>query len=341
MTLLRTLLMLGVLLCTVVAPRVASADEATNCYANVTDANFGVVDRFGNTDVTATVTYWCKSDLFGGWLVASKYAMAKICIELGGGSAAGSTEFNRLMTNAQGDTLQFGLFSDPSRTQRWGHSRPNTPEVTVYYPLSRGEGESVPAQVTIYGRIPPQTGLAAGSYLNLFRAVVENDARIVYRYTDRRPQGDPTSCDAGGFNTQQKRSIGPFNVTAALPHSCAIKGATDMDFGLLTGAISGSLSQTSAITMECTRRTPWQIGLDNGQNASGDVRRLRSGSSYIAYELNRSAAGTRWGNTLGADTKTGTGQGTEEVVTVHGVINDQTIPAAGQYSDTIKATVTY
>src|SRR3546814_12002563 len=75
------------------------------------------------------------------------------------------------------------------------------------------------------------------------------------------------------------------------------------------------------MTAKCTSTTSYQIGLDNGSNASGNTRRMRRASScsYISYELYSNTGRTlRWGNTLKVDRVSATGAGTAQLFTVYG-----------------------
>ena len=129
-----------------------------------------------------------------------------------------------------------------------------------------------------------------------------------------------------------------------MPTKCQAYTTTDLDFGSIPGDITANVDQTSTIGLTCTGRTVWKLGLDNGANASGTVRRMRQGtsSSYVPYELYSDAARTqRWGGTVGTDTVNGTGTGSAQSVTVYGRVPAPQVPAPGSYSDTITVTITY
>lgn len=116
------------------------------------------------------------------------------------------------------------------------------------------------------------------------------------------------------------------------------------DTGRKPGLISAPIDQTSSVTLACTRRTPWHLALDDGQNAAGGVRRMRLGSSssHVAYELYRDPGRTqRWGGAIGADTAAGTGEGTPQTVTVYGRVPAPQAVPAGQYQDVVRVTITY
>lgn len=304
----------------------------TVCTASMSDLDFVSVDPTGATNVTATIDYSCDTVAFLG----RTHTTARMCFAIGTGSASGSNVNNRLMRNNDGDSLAFTITRDAAGTQNWGNNPASYLELVLEYPLSgfivaTGKGNG---QATVYGRIPPQAGLAAGSYTSTF-----NDSRLTYRYADNVFYSPPNSCLNGGQAGNPQ--LFTFVARAQVPGSCTIQGATDLNFGTLMSTSTGLLEETSTITMSCTRRTAWQVGLDDGLHASGNTRRLHSSGAYIAYELNRTAGWDRWGDTLNSDTVSGTGSGTVQQLTVHGRITNQPLTQAGRYSDTIKVVVTY
>ena len=67
---------------------------------------------------------------------------------------------------------------------------------------------------------------------------------------------------------------------------------------------------------------------------------MLNGATPVNYALYRDASRTlNWGNTVGTDTVSGSGNGTAQTLTVYGRVPAQTTPAAGVYNDSV--TVTY
>jgi spore coat protein U-like protein len=65
-------------------------------------------------------------------------------------------------------------------------------------------------------------------------------------------------------------------------------------------------------------------------------------SAVLGYALFSDASRTvNWGQTIGTDTVTGTGNGTAQALNVYGQATAGQFVAPGAYSDTITATVTY
>ncbi|MCF7222654.1 Csu type fimbrial protein [Marilutibacter chinensis] len=317
-----------------------SALATTTCTASSTPLSFGTTDGTGNVDSTATVTVECNT--FGLSLLAT--ARVRMCLNIGEGASGSGTTTPRRMTNAFGDAMQFQIYQDPARTQIWGDrlipATPTPVQIDLQYevPVLGGGGT---ASATMQARIPVQAGLAAGAYDNPFSGI---HTRLEYRYAESviGTPAYPSSCTSGGGGGGTASF--PFTASATVPDSCTIDSATVLDFGTVAGPVDGDIDQTSTITMTCTARTPWDVALDNGQNASGLVRRMRLGATadHVEYELYRDAARTqRWGATPGADTVQGTGTGAVQSLSVHGRVPAvQSVPA-GDYADVVTVTVTY
>jgi spore coat protein U-like protein len=65
-------------------------------------------------------------------------------------------------------------------------------------------------------------------------------------------------------------------------------------------------------------------------------------SALLNYAMfSNSTRTTNWGQTVGTDTVTGTGNGAAQALTVYGQVTAGQFVAPGAYTDTITATVTY
>ncbi|TWI04908.1 spore coat protein U-like protein [Luteimonas cucumeris] len=332
---LRHILALAVLACAALA-FAPSAWASTTCTATMSGWNFGMVNTAGNTDVQATVTYQCNTSTQASLLGEARVRM---CLAVGPGSVNGSTIASRRLANGFNESMNVQLYRDPARTQVLGNSpaNPTYLELYVEYPLTGflGASGSTSGTFNLYGRVPPQTSLAAGNYSSTF-----SDTTLRYRYRELLSQSDPATCETGGI--QGTPNTFGFTAIANVPDKCVIDTAGDLDFGSILAASTGLIEKTSTIRLTCTRRTAWQVGLTNGINASGTTRRLAgSGGQYVAYELNRSPGWDRWGSTLNVDTAAGTGMGSSQALTVYGRITNQPLTRAGTYSDTITVIVTY
>jgi spore coat protein U-like protein len=306
------------------APPACSLDSITNL-------SFGTVDPIGgNVDAVATLSYHCT---FTGFLTGGS---ASMCFNIGRGTG-GTTWTPRTLKNGT-QTMNFQIYQDASRTLLWsGTGGPPSPDsASVQFPAGFLNTQTQSGQLTLYGRVPlGQVSLASGNYTSFFSG---GDATMTYNAAEAflGPPSPPSTCTGDGSDSVS------FTASANVASLCRIDTATDMAFGAAPSNFASNLDQTSAITMTCTSGTAWNLGLDNGQNASGLTRRMKLGASFVTYELYRnSGRSLRWGNTIGADTLTGTGSGTGQSVPVYGRVPVQSPVPAGSYSDKVTVTVTY
>ena len=132
-----------------------------------------------------------------------------------------------------------------------------------------------------------------------------------------------------------------FSVTATMMANCTIS-ATNLAFGSYTGALTNA---TSTISVTCTKSTTYNVGLDAGTSTGATVTtRKMTGpaGATLAYALYQDSAHTiNWGNTVGTDTVSGTGNGSAQTLTVYGEVPAGQSVTPGAYTDTITATITY
>jgi spore coat protein U-like protein len=135
-----------------------------------------------------------------------------------------------------------------------------------------------------------------------------------------------------------------FNVTATVIAACNVT-ATDLGFGNYDAASGTANDATSTVTVICSNGTTFDVALDAGTTAGAAVnaRLLTDGTDTLSYALYSDAGRTTlWGdNTSGTSDVSGTGDGTNQNLTVYGRIPVSQYVTAGAYSDTITVTVTY
>ncbi|MCC4586890.1 spore coat protein U domain-containing protein [Xanthomonas melonis] len=320
---------------------VARAD--TVCTVTLgTPLAFGNVAANGATDGVATLNVSCATAA----LSVLGNARVTLCLDLGAGSASAGVYTPRRMSNATGDSLGYQIYSDAARTQIWGATGSTTPSplvLTFAYPVPVITGGSQTTTVTLYGRIPGNQILSVGNHTSTFGGA---DTVVRYAYNESIIGGiqQPADCNAAGSGTKTASNAFPFTASANVPARCNTYVTTDLDFGSIAGSIESAIDRSSTISLACTNRTAWNIGLDLGSNASGGGRRMRHASSanYIVYELYRDAGrSNRWGSTIGVDTLAGTGNGVAQTVTVYGRAPAPQLPIAGNYNDTVTVSITY
>lgn len=119
----------------------ASAPARAACTIDLEPVSFGIVDTQRQTSGTGQVVVRCDSA-----------ATFTVGISPGGG---GET---RRMLGPDGTRLDYYLFSEAGRSVPWGDGQAIGPPVSA---SSDGTGQQ---RLTIYGTIPPQSGIPAGAY---------------------------------------------------------------------------------------------------------------------------------------------------------------------------------
>jgi spore coat protein U-like protein len=144
-----------------------------------------------------------------------------------------------------------------------------------------------------------------------------------------------------------------FAVQLTIHAECVINSTSTLNFGSL-GVLGGSggtanNDSTATVAVQCTDTTPFDIGLDAGTTTGGStttrklLNQAQGSTATVNYTLWQDAGHTttNWGNQVGTDTMSLTGDGTSHTYTVYGRIPPQMTPAPGTYADTITVTVTY
>lgn len=136
-------------------------------------------------------------------------------------------------------------------------------------------------------------------------------------------------------------AVGALAVSATVLAFCAVS-STPLAFGNYSSA---QLDSTATVLVTCSNGTTYNVGLDAGAGtgASTTTRKLTGPSSAtFNYTMYRdSGHTTNWGNTVGTDTASGTGNGLVQTLTVYGRIPGGQYPGTGAYVDTVVVTVTY
>ena len=130
-----------------------------------------------------------------------------------------------------------------------------------------------------------------------------------------------------------------FNVTATVQATCTIS-ATNLAFGNYAGT---QLDASANITVNCTNTTPYNVGLDAGTatGATVNARKMKSGANLLNYALfSNSGRTTNWGS-ISAEGVPGTGNGSNQQITVYGRVAAGQSVTPGSYADTVIVTLTY
>ena len=129
-------------------------------------------------------------------------------------------------------------------------------------------------------------------------------------------------------------------LTTVIEPACTI-AANPLAFGNYAGAL---VDATTTLSITCTNTTPYNVGLSAGSGVGATVtNRLMTGpgGAQLKYTLySNSGYSTNWGNTAGSWVG-GTGTGAAQTLSVYGQIPAGQHPTAGNYTDTVIATVNY
>ena len=134
-----------------------------------------------------------------------------------------------------------------------------------------------------------------------------------------------------------------FDVTVTIIADCTI-AASNLNFGSSQGVLATAVTANTSLNVTCTNTTPYNVGLSSGTGTgSSGTTRFMSGTGVntdtLAFNLFQASGNTIWGNTQGTDTKSGSGNGVAQSITVYGQIPVQTTPQPDSYKSTITATV--
>jgi spore coat protein U-like protein len=300
--------------CAAFAMAAASA-HAQTCTVSMTAVAFGNVDVLTGAaaDTTATLTVSCSGGGASG---------QRVCISLGAGSAGDST--SRILNGPGGGTARYELYSDASRTVKWGSWQTGYDLAGVQLDVA----QNASTNLTVYARFAgsQQTDLA-GTYTSTFTG----DPFI--QYADR----SASPCPTGGLTASTSTSA-----SANVVPSCNVS-ATNVNFGTIALLTSNKDAQ-GTLSIQCNATLPYAVSLSGGNAGATDPtqRKMALGGGNVTYGLYQDSARTQpWGDNPGTNTNSGTGNGALQNIAVYARIAPQTTPSPGTYSDTIIATVSY
>ena len=136
---------------------------------------------------------------------------------------------------------------------------------------------------------------------------------------------------AGQTNASTKDAT--FKVKIEVVSTCAIS-ATDIDFGEVNSGMAAT-DKTGTLNVTCTSQTPYKVGL----SGSGKLTNTADPTSSIDYKLFQESSDTAWDNK--DNLYSATGSGDVQNIPVVAKLFGSTNVRAGNYADTVTATVTY
>ena len=129
----------------------ATATVVAQCNISTTALNFGTTSSLpSNVDSTATITAQCNNSL-------------PYSIGLGNGTNASGSQ-RRMRLGATTGYLNYGLYTDSARSSSWTTSTATTSCTGGANTCLLGTGTGSNQSITVYGRVPPQTVPAIGTF---------------------------------------------------------------------------------------------------------------------------------------------------------------------------------
>ncbi|MCP3715490.1 spore coat U domain-containing protein [Paraburkholderia sp. CNPSo 3281] len=299
--------------------------SAQTCSASASAVSFGSVSPISRSAVSATgtVSVTCT------WPAITFTPNVRVCLNLGGTSPRG-------LVNGS-NQMQYDLYQDSAHSLAWGSIYYGTTPIplTLTKPAA---GTTATQSVTIYGLIAgsqptvPTVGNSSTTYTQSFGGTTTSINYGFYLFGE--PACASLTAAGGSF---------PFSVSATIVNNCNIT-ATNVSFAT-SSVLTNALSAAGSITAQCTNGDAYRIALNGGTSGNVAARQMQrsGGGGVVNYQLyTDSAHTTAWGDgTAGTTMETGTGSGNQQVISVYGVVPEQTTPAPGSYSDTITATISF
>ena len=133
-----------------------------------------------------------------------------------------------------------------------------------------------------------------------------------------------------------------FTVNATVVAAC-VASASNMNFGNYTASSASPDNVNSTLSVTCSNNDAYTIALNGGSSGHVDARTMLNGSNTLGYGVyTTSGYSTIWGDgTNGTSTVNGTGNGAGQNYTAYGQVPVAEYSTAGNYSDTLTATVTF
>ena len=147
----------------------------------------------------------------------------------------------------------------------------------------------------------------------------------------------------GSFASAEARTAtASLRIQATVVSACSVVGAT-LNFGDVDlSHVRGRRTQAN-IEVTCSQGLRFQVGIDDGSNATGGQRRMKNvaGGTFVSYELYKSRfRNDRFGDAIRTQRFKGVGTGTVPVVVpVYGEILPRQSDPAGTFVDDSVITV--
>jgi len=145
----------------------------------------------------------------------------------------------------------------------------------------------------------------------------------------------------GAVSLMAGETGGTVTVNGTAEQTCSISNSPS-----LTLNFTGVSDATSNFNVDivCNSGLNWTATIDGGGSASGELRRAASGTDYIAYRLYSDAGMTAELGAATSNTVTGAATGATDTIDVYAKValaDNNPLPPAGTYSDTLNVTISW
>jgi spore coat protein U-like protein len=139
---------------------------------------------------------------------------------------------------------------------------------------------------------------------------------------------------------------GTLTVDATVLSVCSLSTSA-VHFGLIDPSVPAN--SNGSITVNCSEGATYTVSLNSGLNYESITRNLAFGSNRFPYYLYQDNNLTPWGDTgaecvgstFAGGCVSGTGNGTDQILTVYATSGVKTNTPSGTYSDTVVVTLAY
>ena len=306
-------------LCLLLAPGQARA----NAVCSVTSEGIA----FGTSSTaTGSVSYTCTNS-------NNSSITFTLCLGIGNPSPPGTA--SQPVMRSGGNTLDFNLYTNASRTIVWRTSTPISASITVPRGRRRSGG-SISGTLYFYGLIPSGQGAAAGSYSAQFSNT-----------TLGRLSGATCQTSGGSGSNAVSGQKFTLHVQATVANNCTVTANGPASFGTVPSSAT-NLTASTSIGVDCPNGTAYRIGLapSNGNAAGAGVLTGTGGNTdHPPYQLrSASSSGPIWGNTATATSTgngvAGTGNGSTQTFSIY-VTALSANYTPDSYSDTVTVNLNF
>jgi len=314
---------------------VAGAARADDCKATMTDMVFANVSPIAATDVSTsgTLSVTCTFGLLQGIPPRLLFPNVVYCVFLGVGSGGTTGQYRAMVSGTA--KLPYNLYLDTSYapTSVWGGgAMVNTSPVTGAMSTLLGLA-SITNTYPISGRIPGAaltTVASGGGDTAAYTSVFSADATLSYAFY----AGTPPPCTAGTTTTFS------FQARTNVVNDCVVNAGV-LNFGPTTVLVQ-PMRTLATLGVKCTANANFRISLNGGLNGTPGVRKLKNTATgeMIAYTISDALDGATWGDGTGGTAPVlSVGTGSQQNLTLYGLVAPQTTPTPGDYKDTVTATI--